>query len=330
MLLDFSTYEFPECYAQPETDFDNEVLDFLQKWRTQESFQITTSGSTGVPKVITHSKKCMQNSAEMTGNFFGFEKGNSVLLCLPVDKIGGMMLLVRAIVWQLKLYTLPPKLTLDLDKIPEVDFASLLPAQALHNFSQLGKIKTILLGGASVPTTFFEQEQGHSSYFFHSYGMTETISHIAICDLQKEQNNYHVLPDVEVATNADNCLCISSSKLGVEMLQTNDIVRFTSENSFQFLGRLDNVINSGGLKIIAEEIEKQIRPFVSQNFYVGGTEDAILGEKVTLFIEDKEWSESACEKLRKELEKITPKQAIPRKIIFQESFVYTSTGKIKR
>ncbi len=266
MLLDFSTYEFPERYAQPETDFDNEVLEFLQKWRTQECFQITTSGSTGVPKIITHSKECMQNSAEMTGNFFGFEKGNSALLCLPVDKIGGMMLLVRAIVWRLKLYTLSPKLTLDLDKIPAVDFASLLPAQALYNFSKLGRIKTVLLGGATVSTALFEQIQGHSSHFFHSYGMTETISHIAICDLQKEQNNYHILPDVEVATNAENCLQISSSKLGVEMLQTNDIVRFTSDNSFQFLGRLDNVINSGGLKIIAEEIEKQIRPFVSQNF----------------------------------------------------------------
>ncbi len=330
MLLDFSTYEFPEQYAQPQTDFDKEVLAFLQKWRTQNHFQITTSGSTGIPKVITHRKEHMQNSAKMTGQFFDFQKGNSVLLCLPITKIGGMMLLVRAIVWRLKLYTLPPKLTVNLSDLPAIDFASLLPVQALNSFSQLSKIKTVLLGGAAVPQELFKKIQQHKSRFFHSYGMTETISHIAICDFQKEQNHYYVLPNVEIAVNTQNCLQISAEKLGIEKLQTNDIVKLTSKTSFEFLGRLDNVINSGGLKIIAEEIEEQIRPFISQNFYISGTADDILGEKVTLFIEDTAWAAEKLTTLKKQFQIICPKQAIPKEIWFQEKFDYTSTGKIKR
>ncbi len=330
MLLDFSTYEFPEQYTQPQTDFDEEVLAFLQKWRTQNHFQITTSGSTGIPKVITHSKEHMQNSAKMTGQFFDFQRGNTVLLCLPITKIGGIMLLVRAIVWRLKLYTLPPKLTVNLSDLPATDFASLLPVQALNSFSELGKIKTVLLGGAAISKELFEKIQQHKSRFFHSYGMTEIISHIAICDLQKEQNHYQVLPNVVITVNAENCLQISAKKLGIEKLQTNDIVKLTSKTSFGFLGRLDNVINSGGLKIIAEEIEKQIRPFILQNFYIAGTADDILGEKVTLFIEDTAWSIEKLTVLKEQLQTIRPKQAIPKEIRFQKQFDYTSTEKIKR
>ncbi len=128
MLLDFSKYKYPERYCTPQTEFDKEVLDFLHFWRTQNLFTVQTSGSTGIPKAITHSKTAVQNSAKLTREFFNFQKGETALLCLPVNKIAGIMMLVRAVVWQLKLYTLSPKLELNLSELPTIDFAPLLPA----------------------------------------------------------------------------------------------------------------------------------------------------------------------------------------------------------
>ncbi|MBS9768346.1 MAG: AMP-binding protein [Flavobacteriaceae bacterium] len=328
MLLDFSKYEYPEQYCQPETEFDKEVLEWIKKWREQDAFTITTSGSTGTPKAITHSKKAMQHSAELTGNYFHFQKGQTALLCLPINKIGGVMMLVRAIIWRLKLYTLPPKTLLNFSRLPSIDFAPLLPIQALQNFENLHKISVVLLGGASISESLFLQIQKHSSLFFHSYGMTETISHIAICNLQKGQNLYEVLPSIEICTNAENCLTITALKLGVKNLQTNDIVAILSEKTFRFIGRSDTIINSGGLKIVAENIEQQLAPYIAQPFYIAGTPDTILGEKVTLFIEGKNWSEEEVADLKKCFDCISPKQAIPRRIIFKEEFNYTDTGKI--
>ncbi len=330
MLLDFYKYEFPERHCRPETGFDEEVLLFLQLWRKQNTFQIKTSGSTGTPKTIVHSKKYMQKSARLTGTFFQFRKGQTALLCLPIDKIGGMMMLVRAIVWRLKLYTLPPKLKLPLHTLPKIDFASLIPTQAMENFEQLATIKTILLGGAAINTIFFKKLQQHPSSFYLSYGMTETISHIAICDLQKQLNNYEVLTSVTIGRNEQDCLRITAPELGIFDLQTNDIVALTSERSFQYIGRYDNIINSGGLKIVAEEIEKQLAPHISQNFYISGTPDEKLGETVTLFIESEPWQQHEINELKAEFQNITPPQAIPRKIVFQERFQHTTTGKIKK
>ncbi len=330
MLLDFCQYEFPEQHCQPETAFDKEVLQFLRLWRKQDNFEIKTSGSTGKPKTLSHSKKHMVNSARLTGTFFQFRQGQTALLCLPIDKIGGIMMLVRAVVWKLKLYTLPPKLKLELNSLPSIDFAPLLPVQAIENFRQLANIKTILLGGAAITSRFFEMIQQHPSFFYLSYGMTETISHIAICDLQKYQNNYEVFPTITIGRNEQNCLKITSPELGILDLQTNDIVVFTSENSFQYVGRYDNIINSGGLKIMAEEIEKQLAPYISGNFYISGTPDEKLGETVTLFIEGKPWQQHKIDTLKLQIRGITPPQAIPRKILFQEKFQYTSTGKIKK
>ncbi len=330
MLLDFSRHEYPEQYCVPETDFDKEVLAFLRRWRAEQHFSIQTSGSTGTPKRITHSKTAMQNSAKLTGNYFNFKQGQKALLCLPIHKIAGIMMLVRAIVWKMQLYTIPPKLKLDLSNLPTLDFAPLLPSQAIQSFDELAKIQTVLLGGVSLPQQLLMQIKGHSSQFFHSYGMTETISHIAICNLQKNVNIYSVLPEIAISVNAENCLRIDALMLEVKNLQTNDIVELLTEKTFRFLGRIDSVINSGGLKIIAEDVERQLSDYISQPFYITGTADDKLGEKVTLFIEGDAWQEDKIKALKAQFQRIVPKQAVPRTIIFQEKFSYTETGKVKR
>lgn len=330
MLLDFSRYKHPEQHCFPTTDFDKEVLLFLQQWHKQDRFTIRTSGSTGVPKPIVHTKEAMQQSARLTGSFFNFQKGHSAVLCLPITKIAGIMMLVRAIVWQLKLYTLPPKQKLNLAALPFIDFAPLLPMQALENFSQLHTIKTILLGGALLPTLLKGKLQRLSSCVYHSYGMTETLSHIALCKVNGEgaSETFTALPNVALSVDKESRLHISAPQLGIEGLQTHDIVQLLSPTTFVFVGRHDTVINSGGLKLVAEDIERQLSAFISHNFYVKGTADPLWGEKVTLFIEGKSWCRAMIKDLQKQFQNISPKQAIPKEIIFTEKFTYTPTGKL--
>lgn len=332
MLLDFSQYKYPEQYCKPTTAFDNDILYFLKKWRTQNSFTVTTSGSTGAPKSIVHGKETMLKSAQLTGAYFNFQEGQTALLCLPIDKISGMMMLVRAIHWRLKLYTLPPKRKLDFSNLTSIDFAPLLPIQAIENFSQLTHIKTILLGGAKLPEQLTQKLQELSTSVYLSYGMTETLSHVALQKINGEKSTllFTALSGITFTTDECSRLCITAPQLSIKKLKTNDIVKLHSATSFEFLGRYDNVINSGGLKILAENIEQQLSPFISLPFYIYGVPDSTLGEKVTLCIQGKKWDKTALDNLKENFKCINPKQAIPRQIIFKEKFAYTATGKIKK
>lgn len=330
MLLDFSKHIHPERYAKASNSFEQEVLDFVEKWYSQKEFSLETSGSTGTPKKTTHSKEAMIQSALLTGRYFQFTEGKTTLLCLPITKIGGMMQLVRAIIWKLKLYVLPPKINLNLTALPSLDFAALLPAQAVSSFDQLASIRTILLGGAPLTSSLEEKIRTHTSSFYLSYGMTETISHIA---LKKLNGNdalpyFTTLPNISIEVDNNSCLSITAPELNISKLQTRDIIKLISPTSFDFIGRLDNIINSGGLKINAETVEKQISPFINSSFYVKGTPDPVLGEQVTLFIEGNIWSKEKVNKFKNQLQDNISKHLVPREIIFKEKFQHTTTGKI--
>lgn len=330
MLLDFSKYSHPEQHFSPQNIFEEKTLQLLDYWHTNETIEITTSGSTGMSKIITHHKKHMLQSAKMTGVFFQFQEGQTALLCLPTDKIAGIMMLVRALHWKMKLYCLPPKLHLDLESLPPLDFAAMIPAQAAENLQKIQRIKTLLLGGAPVSFPLEQNLQKLPTNCFVSYGMTETISHIAARNLSKGEQNYRTLPNIFVSTDKRNCLVITAEKLGIKNLYTNDIVELSKEKSFKIIGRYDNVINSGGLKIVAEAIEKQIQPLLTQNFYIKGIADEQWGETVALFIESEAFGEQELSMLQERLKSIVPKQAIPKKIIFLPKFNYTTNGKLLR
>lgn len=332
MLLDFYSYNEPEKYVTIENSFDEEIIAFIKKWRKENQFSLTTSGSTGTPKEIIIDKSAMINSAKMTGSYFGFKPNQSALLCLPTDKISGMMMLVRAIRWKLRLHTLPPKLHLQLENLPSIDFAPLLPLQAIHNFEKLSQINTILLGGTALPDDLQRKIQKLTSKVFLSYGMTETLSHIAVRRVNgmNATSFYELLNGIKISTDKDDCLKISAPHLHIDMLQTNDIVKIISPQHFFVLGRKDNIINSGGLKIITEQIEQQIQGILKTPYYIIGSPHPTLGEQVTLCIEGNKWKENKLQELKENLKKIQPKQAIPKTIIFIPNFQYTSTGKLIR
>ncbi len=303
--------------------------DVIQKWKDPNPFyEVTTSGSTGHPKVIRISKLHMAESARMSLKYFGLRKGTKVLLVLPTNKIGGVMLCVRAIVGKLIVKELTPRLNPLLDsEVGEVDFCSLTPAQLRAILKEprskikLRKIKKILLGGSAVQEETLNEIQKLESEFFHSYGMTETISHIAVKNLTKREKSFRALDGVTFSCDQDQRLRISAPKILQEDLLTNDLVELLGSKEMIWLGRFDNVVNSGGVKLILEDIEARIRASYRGDFYLSKEEDEDFGERIVMIAKE-EVGEEAFSKLGK-FER-------PRNMYVVDKFTYTENGKLLR
>ena len=316
-----------------------ELMYFIIDWLSDsEIIDAQTSGSTGKPKKIKLSKKQMEASAQTTLDFFDLKAGDKALLCLPIKYIAAKMMMVRAFTGKLDLYCIPPSLNPVSEWTPLLDFAAFTPAQLSEllktesGVSFVKKIKKIILGGGPVPADLEQKTQMLDIHIWHTYGMTETMSHIALRKIngQNKSDYFYPLPDVQLAENDSGCLIITAPYLGVYALETNDLVELQENGSFKILGRKDNVVNSGGVKLFPEQIEQKLSGLIKEPFYVGAVADDQLGEKLTLFVESEcrgEGEKDALEKLLKE--KLSGLE-IPRKIIFKKQFLRTESGKIIR
>ncbi len=304
-------------------DFEKPVGNFLLDWFDHKSYiEMETSGSTGAPKTISISKQAMVDSALATGDFFDLQPGNKALQCLPVKYVAGKMMLVRAMILGLDLeFVAPSSHPLDHNEI-DFDFVAMVPLQAQNSISQLKKVKKLIIGGAAVNKTLEKQLLKLPTKVYETYGMTETITHIAARKLGEKA--FTVLPYVTVSFDDRNCLVIHAPRISPGVIITNDIVELLDENQFIFLGRMDNVINSGGIKLIPEQIEQKLAGKISKRFFIASKPDDELGEKVVLVIEGekRELDNSIYESLDK-YEK-------PKEIIFIPKFLDTATGKILR
>ena len=269
----------------------------------------------------------MKASAQMTGEYFGFEENQSVLLCLPANFIAGKMMLVRALTWRLKIDAIEPKLQLS---VPNKNyyFAAMTPPQIEGSFKSVSKIEKILLGGAPVSKTLESQLNSLNPLFFVSYGMTETLSHVAVRNIQEDEpNTYLGLSNVSFTHHKENQLVIHAPNLLEEPLPTTDCVELISKNKFRWLGRADFVINSGGLKISPEEIEGQISSIVKNPFFVHGKEDSKWGMVPILIIESTPFDPR---ELLEEIQMHTSKNKAPKEVYFLDKFVLTQNGKLNR
>lgn len=306
-----------------------EIYQFFLEWFSSDNETITvnTSGSTGVPKPIALQKKHMINSAISTGNFFDLQSKTKALLCLPINFIAGKMMLVRALTlgWHLDIVVSSSTPLKEVEK--HYDFAAMVPLQVENSFKKLNFIKLLIIGGGVVSSRLQQKLQQVSTNAYATYGMTETITHIAIKKLNKLTTSnvfYKVLPDVNIFLDERNCLVIEAPKISNKIVFTNDVVELTSSNTFNWLGRFDNIINSGGIKLQPELIEKKLKPYVKQRFFIAGIPDENLGEKLVLIIEKNksEFLEIAIHSLNK-YEK-------PKEIYYISKFIETSTKKINR
>ena len=304
-------------------DFEKPVGDFLLDWFDSKSYiEMETSGSTGTSKTISVSKQAMVDSALATGDFFDLQPGNSALQCLPVKYVAGKMMLVRAMILGLDLeFVAPSSHPLDNNEI-DFDFVAMVPLQAQNSIPELKKIKKMIVGGAAVNKALEKQLLKLPTEVYETYGMTETITHIAARKLGEKA--FTVLPYVTISYDDRNCLVIHAPRISDEVIITNDIVELVNENQFIFLGRIDNVINSGGIKLIPEQIEEKLASKISQRFFIASKPDNELGEKVVLVIEGEKYE------LDDSLYESLGKYEKPKEVVFISKFKETTTGKILR
>lgn len=308
--------------------FEVEIGYFLQDWLdTKEYVLAKTSGSTGQPKTIKLQKQAMVNSAIATGDFFKLKPGDSALLCLPATYIAGKMMLVRAIVLGLELQCIQPTTTPKLVSGKSYDFCAMIPAQVEKMIPKLDVIKTLIVGGAAVSFSLKKQLEGLKVNAFETYGMTETITHIAVKPINNQAISnavFTTLPNIEISQNNKGCLIINAPLLTSEVITTNDVVKCHSKTTFEWLGRIDNVINSGGVKLFPEKIEATLQSKIKTRFFISSEADSTFGEVVILVLEAK--NNSLNQNVFSGLTAIEK----PKKIYAITAFAETSSGKINR
>lgn len=320
------------CKSHPEV-YMQQIGGFLAGWMSGSAYmEVHTSGSTGKPKLITVEKDQMLASAAATAAFFNFQKNQVALLALPASYIGGKMMIVRALFSSLNLICVKPgnQPLSHLSAGQPVDFVPLTPMQ-MAGVRDTKNIKTILLGGGPVSTELEVHCRSLNAAVYHGYGMTETLSHVALRRINGAESGslYTALKGVAFEKNENGCLIIHVPFLNQPVL-TNDMVELKSSTSFIWLGRKDNVINSGGIKLFPEQIEAKLSRIIDEPFFVTGVPDVVLGEKLVLLIEGECYSDDQIKTIKEKISDSLTKYEKPKEILFLPHFLRTSSGKIRR
>ena len=279
-------------------------------------------------------KRRMEASARITCSFLGLKRGDSALLCMPLDYIAGKMMVVRAIVWGLQLIDIPPcGHPLKQIDTPPV-FAAMVPMQVYNSMQddderqKLWQIKHLIIGGGAISDEMAAELRLHPNAVWSTYGMTETLSHIALRRLSGPQASewYEPFDGVNVSINADGCLVIDAPTVCALPLTTNDIAEIAADGRrFRIRGRKDNVICSGGIKLQIEEMEAKLRPYINVPFLISKRSDPKFGETVVMIAEtnDIESLKTICKERLNKYEQ-------PHKYIAVDSIPTTETGKPAR
>jgi len=297
MILDFQNKTINDLISvlessANESDYYQDALLFLRKWIGEnELFTIKTSGTTGSIKNIEFTKDSLIRSAEITLNTFSLVKGDTVLNSLPFSFVAGRMMLVRAIVGRLKLHLILPSANPIATLETKIKFAAFTPFQLQkiieQNADKLQLIECVIVGGSKVEMRLEEELQDCKTRCYETFGMSETLTHVAIRKINGENRSpyFKVLNGFDISTTKDQCIIISAAHLQNSPIVTNDIVQLADDGQFLWLGRKDNVINTGGIKVYPETIEKKLAGQIDQAFMITKLQDEMLGERVVLVIE---------------------------------------------
>ena len=329
--------EVAYSFVKEGVPYETLIGEFLLDWLDSNDFiNINTSGSTGTPKPISISKQAMVNSAIATGDFFNLKPGDKALHCLPSNFIAGKMMLVRAMILGLELDLVAPTSQPNFSSETHYNFCAMIPLQLQNSLDNCRYIKTIIVGGASVSNALKKAVQNLNSSVYETYGMTETVTHIAVKKINNfniekechaelvEASYFQTLPNINISQDERGCLIIEAPKLSKDKIITNDIVKCVSESEFEWLGRYDHVINSGGLKLFPETIEAKLQDKIKERFFVASNSHETLGEQLILILESD--SNTLNESVFLDLDKFEK----PKKIYAVKQFVETPSGKIQR
>ncbi|HYF66806.1 MAG TPA: AMP-binding protein [Ohtaekwangia sp.] len=330
--------------AAPRTTFETNTFNFIRQWFTGKSeFKLHTSGSTGEPKEIEITRAQMISSAQLTEQALDLKKEYTSLVCLDTRYIAGQMMMVRSFITGMYIVAVEPAAN-PLESLSfsgQIHFTAVVPYQ-LHRLLQapqrevLNRFQTVIIGGAAVDQETLMKLKSLSCRCYATYGMTETVSHIALQKLNGETSSdlFHILPGISIDQDERGCLMISAPYLQAQQI-TNDIVEIINKTSFKWLGRWDNVINSGGVKISPEHLEKKIETGFQQlnlhhRYIISSVPDTLLQNKIVFVLE----ADTPVESIRKSLFELflmvfDPYER-PKEILGYFPFPETNTGKINR
>lgn len=329
--------------AEEHSPFESSSLQFIRDWLTgQDHYVIMTSGSTGKPKEITITRDQMIASARATEKALELQTGYVALICLDTRYVAGKMMIVRSFVTGMQMQLNEPEGNpfARLDTASPVDFVALVPYQVEQIFEAsqeavFDAIRITIIGGAPLNSATATAVSHRRTHAFLTYGMTETISHVALCSLNKGavERVFELLPGIQIGLDDRGCLTINGPYLP-ETVVTNDLVEIIFPNRFRWLGRWDNVINTGGVKVHPEKIEFQIEKILRElglnaQFFIAGIADQKTGQRVVLVIERQE-DKTVRQSLENRLKTVLNPFERPRTIIFITPFITTATGKINR
>lgn len=308
---------------------------FLNEWfDASPVITVHTSGSTGVPKGLVVRKDRMVQSARLTCEFLNLQAGDTALLCMNLRYIGAMMMVVRSLVAGLNLVVRPASGHPLSDVEVPLKFAAMVPLQVYNTLrvpaerKRLEHTDILIIGGGAVDDSLEAELKTIPIAAYSTYGMTETLSHIALRRLNGEAASkcYYPFPSVELSLSAENTLIVKAPLICDDVLQTNDIACLCSDGGFTIAGRKDNVINSGGIKIQAEEMENRLQPFIPVPFAVTAVPDPRLGQALTLLIAGK----PDIKELENKLQAVLETYYRPKHIFITELIPQTENGKIDR
>lgn len=352
LTLDGQTYALDQLAQVNPTTHSAEAaaaLDFCRRWLAgQTNFEIHTSGSTGVPKRIVLHRRQMIASARRTGTALSLQAGMRALVCLSANYIAGQMMLVRGLELGLHLTVVHPSrrpLAAPADTEAPFDFAAMVPLQLQATLNStpterqlLDKMQAVLIGGAPVKPALLAQCQAVAAPLYHTYGMTETVSHVALRRLNGPQPDdcFVALPGVELGLDERGCLTIRADVTAGKTIITNDLVELHGQGRFTWRGRIDNVINTGGVKVQLEDVERAIEhslprlDLAERRFCVGALPDDDLGQRLVAVVEGAPFTATQTDQLRAAVQAQVGRYATPKQIAYLPQLPETRSGKIDR
>lgn len=320
--------------SEKDVPFSAELLTFLKEWYNSSKYMIAhSSGSTGTPKKLKIEKQRMLQSALLTCQFLDLQRGDSALLCMNLKYIGAKMVVVRSLLAGLNLVEVKasgnPMVCID-----ATDFAAMTPLQVFNSLQdpkqkvKLMAIRHLIIGGGSIDENLSKELSNFPNTIWSTYGMTETLSHIALRQINGESASewYTPFENVTISLSESQTLVINAPAVSKIILETNDIAEINDKGQFRILGRSDNIINSGGVKIQIEEVETILRDWIDADFMITSVPDSKFGEIVVLLIK----GENYLDKIQEICNEKLPEYWIPKAIYSIPEIPYTETNKLNR
>lgn len=321
---------------------ENHAIQFIRRWNSGEKdFTFQTSGSTGPSRVLTFKRDQLLASAQLTIDLLQLKEGMTSLVCLDTHFVAGAMMLIRSLVAGMDMIIQTPSSNPLRGLSHNVDFVAFVPLQIAallqESPTQLDKIPVKIIGGAPISDELASRLQSRPGIYYATYGMTETLTHIALQRLNgpERQDAFHLIAGISAWEDDRGCLAVRSAHLGSEAIITNDLVRFVGPTSFRIIGRIDDVINSGGFKINPLPLEDKVRGLfrsmkLQRRILIAGEPDERLGQQVCLIVEGEPLTYATEQKILEALQSQVDKHEIPRVIYYVSGFLETDTQKVDR